>query len=255
MRQQPRSCAIHVAILLLGFVSTAGADLGVRMGGQAVYDSDLDITWVADTNLALSNQFGLTLSGTEFDSTPNTVGSTGLVTWDNANAWIAGMNAANYLGFSDWRLPTLVDPDASCTSDQEGTTPVAGTASGFNCTGSEMGHLIYLELGGTPGSDLISTADPVGLAKFTNLPPGISHDAWSLEYALSAVVFAWSFEFSNGQQHTSAKVNSLFAMAVRDGDVGGIEEVPSVPSLNSLGLAVLGLGLAGLMRVAATRRR
>lgn len=52
----------------------------------------------------------------------------GPMTWENAVAWAAGFSFGAY---SDWRLPTTAD--APC--------------SGPNCTGSEMGHLWYVELG------------------------------------------------------------------------------------------------------------
>lgn len=92
--------------LTIGLTSSANA-LTPRLGGDALYDDVLDITWLSNAKLALTNQFGLTLSTTAFDDTANTVVSTGRMTWDNANAWIAAMNGANHLGFNDWRLPTL----------------------------------------------------------------------------------------------------------------------------------------------------
>lgn len=93
MRVIKMKSAAAALVVTMGIMSTADAALATRLGGQAVYDTDRDITWIADANLALSNQFGLILSGSEFDDTANTVGSTGRMTWDNANAWITGMNA------------------------------------------------------------------------------------------------------------------------------------------------------------------
>ena len=99
----------------------ASADLQPRLGGAAVYDTDLNITWLANANLAKSNTFG----------TPG-VGADGSISWTAAQNWIASMNAAKYLGFSTWRLPTTPMSDSSCNG-------------GFGCTGSEMGRLFYLE--------------------------------------------------------------------------------------------------------------
>jgi len=240
--------------LLVCLASSADAQLISRLAGQAVYDADRDISWIADANLALTNQFGLALSGSQFDSTPNTVGSTGLMTWDNANAWIAGMNAANYLGFNDWRLPVTAVPDINCTGDDAATTPVAGPP-GFHCTGSEMGHLVYDEFGGTPGTDLMLTADPIELAKFTNLGPGVSHFSWSsTEWALSPVEFAWAFEFGNGQESNNAKVNSLFAIAVRSGDVGAAAPVPAI-GLPGLIIMTIGLLASGAVAMLGREKR
>lgn len=255
MKMQRLAFWISLVALFLGSASIASADLEVRMGGQAVYDTDLDTTWVSDANLALTNQFGLTLSGSEFDETPNTVGSTGLVTWENANAWIAGMNAANHLGFNDWRLPTTSDPDTSCTTDPEGTMPITGGAGGYNCVGSEMGHLIYVELGGTPGSNLVLTSDPAELAKFTNLTSTDPYIGWSGEFALNPATFAWTFEFISGQELASAKVNTVRVWAIRSGDVGGAAAVPvaDLPARIALTLVLFALGFVTLSRRSGVR--
>ena len=71
--------------------SSASADLFDR-GGGLIYDDVLDITWLADANLASTNTFGLT-----------GIGADGALNWSTAQSWIAAMNAAAYLGYSDWR--------------------------------------------------------------------------------------------------------------------------------------------------------
>ena len=86
-------------LVLSGLATTAQATLISRLGGQAYYDTVLDITWLANANLAASNTFGV--SGISTD---------GKMTWNTATGaggWIEGMNNVSYLGFSDWRLPTL----------------------------------------------------------------------------------------------------------------------------------------------------
>lgn len=213
--------AATVSTLFLSISVNATADLQSRQAGLAVYDTDLDISWVSDSKLAVSNQFGLTLSSNPIDDSPDTIGSTGLMTWDNGNVWIAAMNAANYLGFNDWRLPITEDADANCTEDPLGTTLTDSDLSGgYNCIDGEMGHLIYIELGGMPGTDLVATSDPSLLALFTNLVPAASYSGWSGEFPLNPASFAWVFEFNNGQLATSARVDSNYTWAVRDGDVG-----------------------------------
>jgi len=82
----------HVALVLGAFVcliSTANAALSSSLGGLAVYDDDLNITWLADADA-----------------------NNGRMTWLDANAWAASLTVG---GFTDWRLPTTADPDASCT--------------------------------------------------------------------------------------------------------------------------------------------
>jgi len=94
----------------LGFASTADSALMSRLGGQAVYDTDFNITWLADANYAQT-------SGYDTD---------GKMNWTTANAWAASLNIGGYTG---WRLPTA---DPACGTD-------------FNCITNELGHLFYTE--------------------------------------------------------------------------------------------------------------
>ena len=93
MNKSRRLGAFCAAVFSLITLPSQAALMSV-LGGQAVYDTDRNISWVSNANLALTNQFGLTLSTIVNDDTANTVGSTGRMTWDNAVAWIAGMNSA-----------------------------------------------------------------------------------------------------------------------------------------------------------------
>ena len=81
-----------------------------------------NITLIADANLAASNTFGTA-----------DIDSDGSMTWDTASDWIANMNAANYLGFNDWRFPATPQPDSSCGSQS------GGFSFGSGCTGSRDG--------------------------------------------------------------------------------------------------------------------
>ncbi len=206
------------------------ATLVSKLGGQVVYDDDYGpdgITWVVDANLALTEQFGLKLSTRIFDHTANTVGSTGRMTWDNAVAWIAGMNAFEggngYLGCNDWRLPITQQPDASCyrQSNPGGGLPPQGF--GLFCKGSEMGHLYHVER--------VTTAAP-GL--FSQIQ-GYSY--WSgTENAINPSAISWHFSFANGYQASDHKEDIHHTWAVRSGDV----TVPEPPMvwLFSTGLIV-----------------
>ena len=63
---------------LLAATTNASAALEPRLGGLAVYDTDLDITWLTDPVLG------------------------GLYTWNAANTWVNGLSVA---GLTGWRLP------------------------------------------------------------------------------------------------------------------------------------------------------
>ncbi len=251
--------ALSTLVLTLCLTSTANATLISRLGGDALYDDVLDITWLSNANLALTNQFGLSLSTNAFDDTANTVGSTGRMTWDNANSWIAGMNSANHLGFNDWRLPTLSPING--TSFQTNLTNNGTSDLGYGATGigwqdgsntpvSEMGHLYYSTLGnlgvctpnGSGSSTSCDTQTGFGLnnvGQFTNLQ---SNPYWSgLESPNPAG--AWSFGTDNGNQGADGKSGNFFALAVRPGDVAAVP-VPAAVWL--MGSALF--GLAGFRR-------
>ena len=205
-----------VALVLGAFVglgSTADAALSPRLGGMAVYDDDLDVTWLADADA-----------------------NNGRMTWLDANAWAASLAVG---GFTDWRLPTTADPDASCTDDAAGTNPSAD-AIGWNCTGSELGHLFYNELGGTAGISILSSGDP-DLALFSNIQPFY----WSSTQSVAKPDFAWIFEpvhdfqLHSGVQQTVAKGNIEWAWAVRTGDVGAVP-IPAAAWLFGSALGLLG---------------
>lgn len=191
-------------IVSLCISSTSNADLQGRLPDangvyQAVYDTDLNITWLADANLAASNTFGVAgIIPIEPD------GQTALMNWDTAQNFINAVNAANYLGFHDWRLPK---------SDSCG--PLA-----YNCTGSEMGHLFYVELGGAAQNTIVSIHN-AQYSLFSN-PPTMNY--WSgTEYAANSM--AWYFRFLDGLQNVYSKWGVNHVLPVRDGDVGGCQDV------------------------------
>jgi len=215
--------------------TSANAALVTRLGGLAVYDTDFDITWIADANLADTNAFGV--AG---------INANGTMVWAKANEWITAMNAdsgAGYLGFSDWRLPTTLQPDASCDSQLN----VGGFDVSFdtNCTGSEMGHLFYDELGGVAETSILTTHN-ANFDLFSNIqapgPGGVLY--WSSrEYAPDPATFAWGFGFFKGNQNTDDKGSLNPAWAVRSGDVGAVP-IPAAAWLFSSGL----IGLIGIAR-------
>ena len=189
-----------------------------------VYDEDRNITWLADANLAASNTFGLPTffgMGAHPDDTSGvsgSIGPDGSMNWPGALFWIDAMSAANYLGFNDWRLPTTVVPDYSYTNPFD----VPRTdSSGWNCTGSEMGHMFYDEFGAEKFSNVSTSGDPVELAKFINVPDGINWSGTRLD-SESGPSQAWGFNFGRADQQSLLVDRPYFAWAVRDGDVAAV---------------------------------
>jgi hypothetical protein len=246
--KQSRMYAYLCACICSFVIYTANAALVSRLGGQAVYDTDLDITWIADFDLFQNNSFGLDryvnlgIHPSDSDSTNNSTLYDTRATWSGALFWIDAMNDANYLGFNDWRLPTTLIPDASCTSDQAGTTP-SGDSSGFNCTGSEMGHLHYNELGVAAGDFTGDSGNPaVHLFDGDNGTSTID----GFPYWTSAETSpgnAMVFYTTNGEQLIRNKTFDYMVIAVRDGDVGAVP-LPATAWLFGSGL----LGLVGIAR-------
>ena len=216
---------------VLGFVlltsTTAHADLQPRLGGLALYDTDRDITWLADAGLPETELFGVCcLVVGAFDH------------WDQAIAWVVELNNANWLGRSDWRLPTAIQPDLTCSIQN------AFGSTGTGCTGSEMGHMYHVELGvPEAGGEVLDNGDPEKLALISNLTNG--------PYWTETVVFpdnrTYNFIFNDGQQFASGIGNNARAWPVVDGDVFAAS-VPALPpvGLVFLGLAFLGLGVRGV---------
>ena len=111
-----------ISIATALFLSTsANSSLVERLGGQAYYDTSLNITWLADANYSMT-------SGYDDD---------GRMNWDEALAWA---DQLVYEGYSDWRLPST---NTWCYS--------------FDCASSEMGHLFYVDFGNV---SLVDNTDP-----------------------------------------------------------------------------------------------
>jgi hypothetical protein len=126
-----------LTLAAVALTSTADATLISRLDGLAVYDTDLDITWVADANLAASQTF-------DRENPVRPINADGSMSWFAVvEEWLPAMNAyegTGCLGFNDWRLPTTLDPDHSCSSPYSSI----GSIGGGNCTGSELGYLFYV---------------------------------------------------------------------------------------------------------------
>jgi len=219
-------CALVAGLFSLGLAMPASGALVPRLGGQAVYDTDLNITWIADANLAATNTFGIR-TGINLPPHPldtngqfGRIASDGSMNYSGALYWIDAMNAydgAGYLGFNDWRFPFTQQPDPSCSLQSD------GVSNGLGCSGSDMGHLYNVEgvTSATPGV-------------FSNVVPWLY---WSYQYEPDPTYDAWSFQFEYGTQGTILKTNvQAFAWAVRDGDV-----VPIPASVWLFGTGLLGL--------------
>lgn len=160
---------------------------------QAYYDTDADLTWLADANYAMT-------SGYDAD---------GLMNWADANGWAASLNVG---GVNGWRLASTLNADGS------------DPCYGYNCTGIEMGNLFYNVLGGSAGNDIASVHN-ANYGLFSNVQ---SYYWTATEYAPENS-YVWFFQMSDGDPGTTSKDEFIWAAwAVHSGDVSTVPEPPMV---------------------------
>lgn len=205
---------------------------------DAYYDSDRNITWLADANYAQTSGFD----------------ADGRMVWAAAMSWAAALDPYGS-GITGWRLPAVTD------TGTPGCTGIAysGTDCGYNvntATG-EMAHMFYDELGNlaqyTTGGVQRPPHSPGGLlwglvneGPFSNL---IDSRYWtSTDYAPNNK-FAWQFYFYGGLQDQKIKKDQAwYAWAVHDGDVGAAAPVPVPAAVWLLGSGLIGLAAFGRRR-------
>ncbi|MEO7387543.1 MAG: VPLPA-CTERM sorting domain-containing protein [Gammaproteobacteria bacterium] len=239
---------IGVAALCVASASADAALLGRDLNGspgsfEAYYDTTLNVSWLANANLAITNTFGV-----------GGISGTGRMTWDTANAWIAAMNSANYLGVNSWRLPKMVDIGGNgCTVNS--FVSYNGGDCGYNVvsTGaqaSEMASLYYDTLGNlafynTSGVPNFASPSIQNTGPFQNL--GNTLYWYDLETSTSSSGFdfgeplnAWYFGMPSGGQRPQDKTdNSLTTWAVVNGDIA-VVPVPAAVWLFGSAMGVLG---------------
>lgn len=228
MRQAILIASLVVGLGAYGAASASLIDRGMFDDGHGgtirlVYDDDLDVTWLGDANFAKS-------SGYDAD---------GLMTWDEATPWAASLRVA---GLDGWRLPTTPQFDSSCED--------ASGRKGFECRGSEMGHLFYDELSGQSRQSILLSGDP-DLSLFVNIQadPVVSRIEfyWSSSPAsFSGTDHRFGFLLFDGSLNYGSNEAPNYAWAVRDGDVRTAPEPAS--------LALLALGIFGACGAVQARK-
>ncbi|HLF97397.1 MAG TPA: VPLPA-CTERM sorting domain-containing protein [Methylococcaceae bacterium] len=179
--------------------------------------------------------------------------SDGTMTWYGAQAWVNYLNAQNYAGYNDWRLPVVKPLNGTNfvvgNSSDDVLTLYNGNADvGWNNghAQTELGHLLFGDLGITGSKDVLGhdtipswpNAGPFtnfGLTNFwtgTKLPDGL--DGYAEDQAM--------FFFGNiGFQGGGEKPFFYFrAWAVRDGD-SAVAAVPLPAGVWLLGTSLMGL--------------
>jgi hypothetical protein len=183
-----------VAVLGWLFAGASQAYLYDR-GGGLIYDSVLNITWLQDANYGAGSSYddGITLND-------------GKMTWANAVAWVQQLS---YAGFTGWRLP-----------DAYNYTDGSGPYSGPKASGSELGYMYYVNLGGVSNQPIPLSPTFVDgngkLVSFQNMQSS-SYYWFRNEYNTEK---AWLYQLNAGYQLTTNKTDTFYAWAVHAGDIG-----------------------------------
>jgi hypothetical protein len=185
--------------------------------GDTVYDRVNHVTWLADANLPAkilpdfeNFRFGLPLCpNPTIEPTESCVNLSGSMNYTSAVAWVQGMNDVNYLGHSDWQLPTAPLKDPGCS----GTGPAPYRESfAFDCDAGALGYLYYTALG-IKAPNTAVPIPPNRVGPFRNLQPNVY----------------WSGSPGGGLSCTIA--NFSFASGAQGGGCGGdfADVLPSIP--------------------------
>lgn len=253
-----------------------GRDLDPTTAGyEAYYDDVLDVTWQTNTNLVTTNLFGLpdnqplaNYSGNYTHSDYVATYNDGRMTWGGAKYWLDAMNGANYLGYSDWRLPKVVPRDGTEFKMPSLTAGyyIGGYDAGYDlpASTSELGHLFLETLGNvpyhTPDGTYPQPSISVGFENNSYGPflvtPNTTFWMETDEEKYDISPYSWInalyYDFTYGFQAAYYKSSTNFTTwALRDGDVAVVTPpTNTVPVPHTL--LLFGLGLVALF---VTRRR
>lgn len=247
--------AALVCVTLSGTSHAAlqGRDLdGNLVTSEAYYDTDLNITWLADANYAKTSGYS----------------ADGLMDVHRANYWATNLSivdAVNNITYDNWRLPTVNPLNGIWyVVNYGGGYPSfigGGQDAGYNISApgsayagsiaSEMAFMFYNNLGNSAAFTLAGDAtdcrwteaclDNVG--PFSNL----QNNAYWSSSTFDGAGRWWLFDMRGGNQEQINYAENFYAWAVSDGDVG----IAAIPEPETYAMMLAGLGLVG----AATRRR
>jgi hypothetical protein len=243
--------SLLIAITIMAFPAQAALqarDLNSDSVADAYYDTVLNITWLKNANLAKSNTFGLpsTTSSPGVDilgAGGLAVVTSGAMQYPLISSWLGGMNDQQYLGYGDWRLPSIkpINPNGifdftmSNSGATDGGTNISAPGTPYaGSTSSEMAYMYY--------NNLVSYGGGGGSSLFDNLGNGYY---WSNQERFIAPFGQMGFSFSSGVQISVGRDVPSFVWAVRNGDSGTV--VSPVPEPETWGMMMAGLGLLGVM--------
>jgi hypothetical protein len=207
--------SLSIAIGILASAAAIAEGLIVQANGT-VYDSNQNVTWLADANFAVSPEGEALLKAARITS----VAPSGIMDYPTALRFVQAMNTIpcqgkGYLCHNTWQLPVMItDPahDPTCTVHRG----FDGNSFGPNCQGSAFGILFYRGLGlRYPSSVAPRFQDSV--AGFLNLHPALY---WSATEG--GQTGQQTFSFLTGQSGSNTTdFNLLHVLAMHRGMLPG----------------------------------
>jgi chitodextrinase len=225
------------------------------LGNGLIEDTTQSINWLQDANLVktacdasagiekdLWDAFAAMQPSVSDRHTPTEICNqeNGMLNWFEAMAWVDILNQHTYLGHNNWRLPETSQPDPSCSSQSADDSPLG---YGYNCTGSELGHLFRIGLGNQNTGPSCSPNCFTQTEPFINTNPTLSPNAGAAAYWSKSEVpnpfpptfpspFVWWFATDTGSQDSSFKdANFAFVWPVNTGSpTSGDITPPTAPS-------------------------
>ena len=209
---------LFVSLNSFGALSIRDLDGDWSNGHEGVYDSVLDITWLADANYA---------DGTGFLNS-------GRFNWSEANVFAQDFVFGD---FDAWRLPSILDHPPS---------QHYGYGYGSYQNETELNYIFQEVLnyntGGPFSANFIDSES--GIEHSINNAEYTGHTYWFQEASTSWVVGHYSYKPYGQEFLVSASQDFNFVWPVHDGDIG----VSAVPLPAGIYLFLSGLVGLGLMR-------
>jgi hypothetical protein len=195
------ACALFLA------VARACAALIPSADGRTVYDTALEVNWLADADLAASAaaEYGV-----------SDIGPSGEMDFATARRWVEALDGAHshppLFGHADWMLPTA--PTSAQTDPTCSATGPDGSSSGYGCSRSALGSLYYRTLG-LRGADRAVPTGPLRVGPFRHLQPGpywacAAPDPRTPCQEPAGTAMQWSFSFGSGLQETAPVGKRLY---------------------------------------------
>ncbi len=210
-----------------------GRDLNSDGTNDAYYDTELNVTWLADMSYSYVDGYARRVDWR---------GDNGQYGMDGYNGfeWAAQLN---YFGFTGWRLPRVsADPSHCLLSPADSRYCGFAIGTDGSVVYSELISLLYETLGNVRGSDPWIPPQSLDLGPFTN--SGGEFNGFYMGPIDPLLGNVWELT-PGGYQFDSTPQLRRQAWAVHDGDV-------HLPEPGTLALFVVGLAGIGMSRRRST---